>query len=87
LQQSVDDLDAVGQVPMSLIRWELTGEQSPELAALLPASSPNFQSVFVDTRLVQPRTASVRLTRYFSESGEPGAWRPRTMTACRDVVD
>ncbi len=25
----------------------------------------NFQSVFVGTRLVQPRTASVRLTRYF----------------------
>jgi hypothetical protein len=25
----------------------------------------NFQSVFVGTRLVQPRTASVRVTRYF----------------------
>jgi hypothetical protein len=25
----------------------------------------NFQSVFVGTRLVQPRTASVRITRYF----------------------
>lgn len=25
----------------------------------------NFQSVFVGTRVVQPRTASVRVTRYF----------------------
>lgn len=35
LQQFVDDLAAVGQIPMSLIRWELTGEASPELAAML----------------------------------------------------
>ena len=25
----------------------------------------NFQSVFVGTRVVQPRTASLRVTRYF----------------------
>jgi Bacterial protein of unknown function (DUF885) len=43
LQQFVDELDAAGQIPMSLLRWELTGEQSPELAAMLragPAAVP-----------------------------------------------
>jgi hypothetical protein len=45
LQQAVDELDAAGQIPMALIRWELTGEQSPELAAMLrPAPVPSQPS-------------------------------------------
>jgi hypothetical protein len=29
MQQFVDELDAVGQIPISLVRWELTGEAGP----------------------------------------------------------
>ena len=35
MAQFVDELDAAGQIPMSLLRWELTGELTPEMARLL----------------------------------------------------
>ena len=35
----VDALDAAGLVPMSLLRWELTGELAPETARMLAATS------------------------------------------------
>jgi hypothetical protein len=35
MRRFVDELDAAGQIPISLIRWELTGEQTPELSAML----------------------------------------------------
>jgi uncharacterized protein DUF885 len=35
LMQFVDELDAAGLIPMSLLRWELTGELAPETAAML----------------------------------------------------
>jgi uncharacterized protein (DUF885 family) len=41
MMQFVDELDAAGLVPMSLLRWELTGELPPETERLLmrtPAS-------------------------------------------------
>lgn len=41
LRQVVDELDAAGQIPMSLLRWELTGQRSAELARMLaPAGTP-----------------------------------------------
>ena len=33
----VDELDAAGLIPISLLRWELTGELAPETARLLSA--------------------------------------------------
>ena len=35
LMQFVDELDAAGLIPMSLLRWELTGELAPETARML----------------------------------------------------
>jgi hypothetical protein len=37
MTQFVDELDAAGQIPMSLLRWELTGELPPETARMLTA--------------------------------------------------
>jgi hypothetical protein len=34
-QSTALGLDAVGQIPISLIRWELTGELAPETARML----------------------------------------------------
>ncbi len=36
--QFVDELDAAGLVPMSLLRWELTGELAPETERMLKAT-------------------------------------------------
>ncbi len=33
----MDELDAAGLIPISLLRWELTGELAPETARLLSA--------------------------------------------------
>jgi hypothetical protein len=35
MTQFVDELDAAGLMPISLLRWELTGERTPELTRLL----------------------------------------------------
>jgi uncharacterized protein (DUF885 family) len=35
MMQFVDELDAAGQIPISLLRWELTGELAPETARIL----------------------------------------------------
>ena len=35
LMQFVDELDAAGLIPMSLLRWELTGELAPDIAHML----------------------------------------------------
>ena len=34
----MDEFDAAGLVPMSLLRWELTGELPPETARMLAAA-------------------------------------------------
>ncbi len=38
--QFVDELDAAGLIPISLLRWELTGELAPETARMLTAPGP-----------------------------------------------
>jgi hypothetical protein len=38
MMQFVDELDAAGLVPMSLLRWELTGELAPETERMLKAT-------------------------------------------------
>ncbi|MGQ0734004.1 MAG: DUF885 family protein [Acidobacteriota bacterium] len=38
LRQFVDEFDAAGLIPTSLLRWELTGALAPEIARLLAAS-------------------------------------------------
>lgn len=38
--QFVDELDAAGLLPISLLRWELTGELAPETARMLTAPGP-----------------------------------------------
>jgi hypothetical protein len=37
MKNFVDELDAAGLMPMSLLRWELTGELAPEAARMLEA--------------------------------------------------
>ena len=39
MTQFVDELDAAGLIPISLLRWELTGELSPEMARMLSTPS------------------------------------------------
>jgi uncharacterized protein (DUF885 family) len=35
LKRFVDDFNAAGLIPASLLRWELTGELPPDVAAML----------------------------------------------------
>jgi len=35
MTQFVDELDAAGLIPISLLRWELTGELPPETARMI----------------------------------------------------
>ena len=35
MRQFMDDFDAAGLIPTSLLRWELTGELAPDVAAVL----------------------------------------------------
>jgi hypothetical protein len=35
MKQFMDEFDAAGLIPTSLLRWELTGTQPPEVAPLL----------------------------------------------------
>ena len=39
MRQFVDELDAAGLVPISLLRWELTGQAPPEVARMLAGRS------------------------------------------------
>jgi Bacterial protein of unknown function (DUF885) len=39
MMQFVDELDAAGLIPISLLRWELTGELAPEMARMLAAKN------------------------------------------------
>ena len=39
MTQFVDELDAAGLIPISLLRWELTGELRPEMARMLSTPS------------------------------------------------
>jgi len=39
MAQFMDEFDAAGLIPMSLLRWELTGELAPEIARMLAAKT------------------------------------------------
>jgi len=36
----MDEFDAAGLVPASLLRWELTGEMPPDVARMLAPAAP-----------------------------------------------
>ena len=35
MKEFMDDFNAVGLIPVSLVRWEMTGKKSPELEKML----------------------------------------------------
>ena len=40
MKQFVDELDAVGQIPISLVRWELTGEPAAIASIIADRATP-----------------------------------------------
>ena len=40
LRQAIDEIDAVGLIPVSLVRWELTGESGRVPGVGWPAKRP-----------------------------------------------
>jgi len=40
MRRFMDELEAAGLIPMSLVRWELTGEPPDDVARMLAKTSP-----------------------------------------------